>query len=251
MGGRRYLILPFVAWFLLFLLGPFGLLISISFTGSHPMDAYGELFHSSYSPMFARTLAFSSLHTAFTIAFALPMAFYLSRLDRNRAGKYLTLLLIPFWTNFLIRLLSFQDVLRLEPFGISWTFSFHGMVTAMIYNGLPFAVLPLYVAMEKIPNSLLEAAQDLGAKKRQVILDVLLPILKWPLLATGLLVFIPALGDFLVPEIIGGGQSYFLGTFLQRQFLVAQNWALGAAAIVLILFFSLLLLWALSKVVEE
>lgn len=251
MGGRRYLILPFCAWFLLFFLGPFGLLISISFSGANPVDAYKELFHSSYTPMFARTLLFSFFHSFLTILLALPIAFYLSRLDRNRAGKYLTLLLIPFWTNFLIRLLSFQDVLRLEPFGITWTFTFHGIVAAMIYNGLPFAVLPLYVAMEKIPNSILEAAQDLGAKKRQVILEVLYPILKWPLIATGLLVFIPALGEFLVPEIIGGGQSYFLGTFLQRQFLVSQNWPLGAAAIALILCFSLLLLWTLSKVVEE
>ncbi len=249
MGSRRLLILPFFAWFLLFVVGPFGLLLSVSF--QNQLGAYQELLHPAYLQMIGRTLAFSTLHSTITMLLALPIAFYLSRLERKRASKYLTLLLIPFWTNFLIRLLSFQDVLRLEPFGIAWTFSFHGMVAAMIYNGLPFAILPLYAAMEKIPNSLLEAAQDLGAQKRKVITDVLWPLLKWPIFATSLLIFIPALGEFLIPEMVGGGQAYYLGTFLQRQFLVAQNWPLGAAAISLLLIFAGTLLWAGSRAVEE
>jgi spermidine/putrescine transport system permease protein len=257
LGSRRYLILPFIAWFFLFVLGPFSLLISLSLFSDVPgsssfgFQAYGELFHFSYLQMFFRTFLFSFLHSSITVLLALPIAFYLSRLERKEAGTYLTFLLIPFWTNFLIRLLSFQDVLRLEPFGLQWTFTFHGMVAAMVYNGLPFAILPLYAAMEKIPNSLLEAAQDLGASKRYVIFSVLWPLLKWPLFATSLLVFIPAMGEFLVPEMVGGGQTYYLGTFLQRQFLVAQNWPLGAAAISVLLFFSALLLWVGAKAMED
>jgi len=257
---RLLLSLPYLLWFLGLVLAPFALILAASFSemdglgnlqfGFH-LKAFTELLDPLYSQVLGRTFLFAFLHTIFTILVAFPMAFYLSRLDRADASIYLTLLLIPFFTNFLIRLLSFMDVLRLQPFGIQWTFTFHGMLAAMIYNTLPFAIFPLYAALEKVPSSLLEAAQDLGASKRYVFLKVLWPITKRPIYAISLLVFIPALGEFIIPELVGGGQKFYLGTFLQQQFLISRNWPLGAAAIALLLGLSVLMVSLGGKALEE
>ena len=260
MDRRLFLGIPYVLWMLTLVVAPFALILA---TGLAEKDSYGnltfglhakaytELMDPLYTQVLLRTLGFASIHTALTLLVALPFAFFLSRLDRAEAGLYLTLLLIPFFTNFLIRLLSFMDVLRLQPFGIAWTFTFHGMLAAMVYNTLPFAIFPLYAALEKVPTSLLEAAQDLGASKRRVLLRVLWPLTKKPIYAVSLLIFIPALGEFLVPELVGGGQSFFLGTFLHQQFLVSRNWPLGAAAISLLLGLSVLLVAIGGKALEE
>lgn len=260
MDRRLLLGIPFLFWLFFLVAAPFGLILAASFAEK---DAYGtltfglhgraflDLLDPLYSQVMARTFIFAILHTILTMAIAFPAAFFLSRLDRNEAAFFLTLLLIPFFTNFLIRLLSFMDVLRLQPFGVQWTFTFHGMLAAMVYNTLPFAIFPLYAALEKVPTSLLEAAQDLGASKRRVLWRVLWPLTKRPAYAVSLLVFIPALGEFLVPELVGGGQSFFLGTFLHQQFLVSRNWPLGSAAITLLLGLSVLMVALGGKALEE
>lgn len=251
MDRRLLLILPYGAWLLFLVLAPFALVALTAFSRrdelgqlsySFNLDAFRELLDPVYLQLLARTGALAIANTLLTVAAAYPLAFFLSRLPRKEASVYLALLLIPFWTNYLVRLLAFMDVLRLQPFGIEWTYSFHGMLAALIYNYLPFAVLPLYAALEKIPNSLLEAAQDLGASRRRVFLEVLWPLTKKSALSTGLLVFIPSLGEYLIPEIVGGGKSYYLGPFLQQQFLVARNWPLGSAAVIILLVGSALLL---------
>lgn len=257
---RRYLILPYFFWLLGLVAAPFALILAASFAqkddtallrfGFH-LDAYRQLFDPLYLQIFLRTLALATIHSLLTLLVAYPAAFFLSRLPRKEAALYLTLLLVPFWTNYLIRLLAFMDVLRLQPFGISWTFSFHGILAAMLYNYLPFAILPLYSALEKVPDSLIEAAQDLGARKRQVLLKVLWPMTRRPVTGAFLLVFIPALGEFLIPVLVGGGQSFYLGTFLQQQFLTFRNWPLGAAAISLLVLLAMLMIAMAGKSLNE
>jgi spermidine/putrescine transport system permease protein len=248
---RRLLIIPYALWLLGLVAAPFLLIVMASFGhrdenggvvyGLHT-EAYAQLSDPLYLEVFARTVAMAALHSVLTLAAAYPAAFFLSRLERKQAAFYLTLLLVPFWTNYLIRLLAFMDVLRLHPFGLEWTFTFRGIVAALIYNYLPFAVLPLYSALEKVPSSLIEAAQDLGASKRQVLFRVLWPMTRKPLTATFLLVFIPALGEFLIPELVGGGRDFFLGTFLQQQFLTTRNWPLGSAAIAILILVAMVML---------
>lgn len=247
MDRRLLLIAPYIAWLLLLVVAPFTLVFFTAFATRDELaqlsygfglSAFRELLDPVYLTLLGRTAVLAGMNAVLTILAAFPMAFFLSRLPRREASWYLSLLLIPFWTNYLVRLLAFMDVLRLEPFGISWTYSFHGMLAALLYNYLPFAVLPLYATLEKVPNSLLEAAQDLGASKRRVFLRVLWPLTKRSVVSTGLLVFIPSLGEYLIPEIVGGGKSYYLGTFLQQQFLVARNWPLGSAAVVVLLLLS-------------
>jgi spermidine/putrescine transport system permease protein len=260
MDRRFLLILPYLLWLFGLVVAPFGLIMAASFAlrddagmlhfGLH-LDAYRQLADPLYAEVLGRTFVLALLHSSITLAAAYPAAFFLSRLSRTEAAFYLTLLLVPFWTNYLIRLLAFMDVLRLQPFGIPWTFTFHGILAALLYNYLPFAILPLYSALEKIPNSVIEAAQDLGASKRQVLVRVLLPMTRKPLVATFLLTFIPALGEFLIPELVGGGQNFYLGTFLQQQFLTFRNWPLGSAAITILILLAILMLLLGGKSLSE
>ncbi|MGZ3650404.1 MAG: ABC transporter permease [Bdellovibrionota bacterium] len=260
MDRRRLLIIPYILWLFGLVAAPFLLIVMASFGhrdenggiqyGLH-WESYATLFDPLYLEVFGRTLLMATIHSVLTLAAAYPAAFFLSRLDRTKAAFYLTMLLVPFWTNYLIRLLAFMDVLRLHPFGLEWTFTFRGIVAALLYNYLPFAVLPLYSALEKVPTSLIEAAQDLGASKRQVLFQVLWPMTRKPVTATFLLVFIPALGEFLIPELVGGGQNFFLGTFLQQQFLTTRNWPLGSAAIALLILLASIMLMFGGKALAE
>ncbi len=260
MDRRRLLIIPYALWLLGLVAAPFSLILLASFAvkddsgaltyGLH-FDSYLQLFDPLYFQIFLRTILLATLHSVLTLLVAYPAAFFLSRLSRTDAAFYLTLLLVPFWTNYLIRLLAFMDVLRLQPFGLQWTFEFRGILAAMLYNYLPFAILPLYSALEKVPTSLIEAAQDLGASKRRVLTQVLWPLTRRPLTATFLLVFIPALGEFLIPVLVGGGQSFYLGTFLQQQFLTFRNWPLGSAAIMVLVLLAVVMLALGGKALTE
>lgn len=260
MDRRLLLIAPYFVWLTGLVLGPFLLIVATSFalrdeTGAlqfgFNLDAYRQLADPLYVEVLGRTVLLALAHSLLTLTAAYPMAFFLSRLDRTTAGTYLTLLLVPFWTNYLIRLLGFMEVLRWQVFGMEWTFTPKGMLAALLYNYLPFAVLPLYSALEKIPTSLIEAAQDLGASKRKVVTQVLWPMTRRPLTITFLLVFIPALGEFLIPAIVGGGRSFYLGTFLEQQFLTSRNWPLGSAAIAVLLGVSALILVFAGRALEE
>lgn len=251
MDRRHLLIFPYTLWLLLLIVAPFSLIFATSFAErsslgeihfAFSLEAFRQLADPVYATILGRTALLALLHSAITLCISYPMAFFLSRISKEESSLFLTLLMVPFWTNYLIRLLAFMDVLRLNLFGLEWTYTQSGMLAALLYNYLPFAILPLYSAMEKIPNSLLEAAQDLGASKRRVFSTVLWPLTKQSVVATFLLIFIPSLGEFLIPVVVGGGQSYYLGNFLQQQFLVSRNWPLGSAAIAILLLISVVLL---------
>lgn len=256
----QILILPFTAWFFLLMVAPFTLILATSFfhrgefgvtEPAFELTAYKQLLDPIYIEIMVRTLWLALGNTALTLLLAYPFAFYISRLPRNKALLMLTLVMIPFWTNFLIRVLAFLDVLRLRPFGIELTYTTGGMLFAMAYNYLPFAILPLYSAMEKVENSVLEAAYDLGASRLKILFRVLLPLTKQGIISAGVLVFIPSLGEFLIPEIVGGGKRFLLGTFLHHQFLVARNWPVGAAAITLLILLAVAILLVARRWIKE
>lgn len=249
--GRSLLVIPFLLTFIFLTAGPLVILVVTSFYRRTPLggmeaalitDAYRTLFDPLYLKVLGATLGFAFLNTCLCLFFAYPMAFYLSRIPARQRNFWLTLILIPFWTSFLIRILAFMDVLRLQIFGVDLLYTTPGILMCLVYNYLPFAVLPLFSTLEKIPNSLFEAARDLGASRLQVFTRVLWPLSRSGVLTASLLVFIPSMGEYLIPEIVGGGRTFLLGTFLQNQFLSARNWPLGAAAIACVLVLTAVLL---------
>ena len=242
--GRSFLIIPFLVVFGALTLGPTLILVITSFFTRTPLggieqtltlESYKTLFDPLYLKVLGSTLGLAFLNTFFCLIFAFPMAFYLSRLNARRRNVWLVFILIPFWTSFLVRILAFMEVLRLDIWGFDIMYSQVAIVGCLVYNYLPFAILPLFSTLEKIPNSLFEAARDLGANRWQVFSRVLWPLSRSGIMTASLLVFIPSMGEFLIPEIVGGGRTFLLGTFLQNQFLSARNWPLGAAAITLLL----------------
>jgi spermidine/putrescine transport system permease protein len=133
-------------------------------------------------------------------------------------------------------------------FGLDMLYTASGVLGALSYNYLPFAILPLYACLEKIDNSVLEAAKDLGASRWQVFSKVLLPLSKPGLKAAALFVFIPNLGEYLIPELVGGGKKYLVGKFLQNQIMGdARNWPLGSAAIMVLVAATLVMLVVSSR----
>jgi len=241
---RKLLIAPFLFWFLFFIVGPICLVVFVSFAKRTPLgeieatfttEAYHTLFDVLYLRVLLITVAFAAANTVVTLLLAYPLSYFLSRLKPSTRMWVLTLVLVPFWTSFLIRILAFMDLLRLKPFGLDWIYTAKGVLGALVYNYLPFAVLPIFSAMEKVDPSHIEAARDLGASKRQVLVKVLWPLTRGGVFAAALFVFIPSLGEFLIPDLVGGGQYFLLGSFLHNQFMTARNWPLGAATIVLLL----------------
>lgn len=251
---RRRLVIPFFLWFGLFILGPLAVIVCMSFAKrtelgeietAFVLDAFRQLFDPLYGKIFLKTLVFAGANTLLTLVIAYPLSFYISRLDKTPRTWFLTLVMIPFWTSFLVRILAFMDVIRVSHMGLLYTEM--GVILAMAYNYLPFAIMPLFSVMEKIEPSLIEAARDLSASKRQVFFHVVWPLSRPGVVTAFLFVFIPSLGEFLIPELVGGSQHFLLGSFLQNQFFTARNWPLGAATIVILLGMTLIALWAGRK----
>jgi spermidine/putrescine transport system permease protein len=162
------------------------------------------------------------------------------------------LILVPFWTNFIIRIYAWIMILRTEgllnslllnlgiikvPLDILYTPT--AVLIGMVYEFLPFMVLPLYTSLEKIENAQMEAAADLGARPWQVFMRITLPLSVPGMIAGSILVFIPAMGMFVVPDLMGGAKTILVGNLIRNQFLTARDWPFGAAASMLLLVLTL------------
>ncbi|AFD24922.1 Spermidine/putrescine ABC transporter, permease protein [Deinococcus gobiensis I-0] len=190
-----------------------------------------------------RSLVIAALSTLLCVVMGYPLAFYIARQEDRRKQMLLLLLVIPFWINFLIRVYAW--ILILRPFGLypSTAATFLGMVYAL----LPFFVLPVYASVEKVDWRLLEAAQDLGASPLRAFLAGVVPQTLPGLIAGVLLTFIPALGMFVVSDILGGAKTALIGNLIQNQFGQAGDWPYGSALSFLLMGAVLLGLWLYAR----
>jgi spermidine/putrescine transport system permease protein len=171
------------------------------------------------------------------------LAYFLARAPVRQRSLLLFLILLPFWTNFIIRIFAWMIILRSgglldgllqwlhitnAPLNLLYTPT--AVLIGMVYEFLPFMVLPLYTSLEKIENSLLEAAADLGAPPWKAFIRVTLPLSVPGMIAGTILTFIPAMGMFVVPDILGGAKTILIGNVIRNQFLTARDWPFGAAA---------------------
>ncbi len=245
------LILPSLAWFIVFLIIPIGivLLYSIRHKGAYgqidwhlSLDNYRRAFEPIYLLIVVRSLWLAAYTTAICLALSYPLAYFMARSSDSAKKILLALVIIPFWTNFVIRVYSLKLVLgengtintilmklQLITVPLQLVDNQFGVSIGMVYNYLPFMVLPMYVALDKFDFTLMDAAYDLGATKTQTILRVLLP-LSLPGIVTGsLFVFIPAFGEFVIPDLLGGSQSMYVGTLITETFLKSRDGPFGSA----------------------
>jgi spermidine/putrescine transport system permease protein len=255
------LILPALGWTVVFLVLPLLLILVLSLAwrgqygpvdwGANPREFFAQLSLESYlrlvDPLYISVLwtsfRMAALTTVICILVGYPVAYFLARSQGRLRGALLFLLLIPFWTNFLIRIYAWMILLRTEglinralvgvgilsePVTIMYTPT--AVMIAMVYEFLPFMVLPLYTSLEKIEAHLLEAASDLYARPARAFWRVTLPLSIPGIIAGTILVFIPTMGMFVVPDLMGGARTALVGNLVQRQFLAARDWPFGSAA---------------------
>jgi spermidine/putrescine transport system permease protein len=192
--------------------------------------------------IFLRSILLAAITTLATLAIGFPTAYFISTRPEGRREIWLFLITIPFWTNMLIRTYAIQETIRNEgiintflmklglietPIQIMFTNT--AILIGMVYVYLPLMVLPVYASLEKLDFRLVEAGYDLYASRFQVLRKIILPLTKPGLVAGSILVFIPAIGAYVVPQVLGGGKNLMLGTLIALQFGQGRNWPLGAA----------------------
>lgn len=208
------------------------------------------------------TLAFNT--TALVILLAYPLAYFIARAHPVRRNTFLFLVLIPLWTNFVIRVYAWMMLLRKEgvinlvlgwimgllniPFTpLEMLYTPGAVLVGMVYEFLPFMILPIYTSLEKIENSLYEAAADLGANPIRTFLRVTLPLSMPGVVAGTILVFIPVMGTFIVSDILGGRQVILVGNLIQRQFLDARDPTFGSAASLILMILTLIVTYFYTR----
>ncbi len=251
-GWRAWLLLtPVVGWLVLFVVVPTAVLFVYSlcerdelgrvvFTFS--LESYGRVFDTVYVRIFARSIGYAAFTTVACLIIGFPVAYVIGRATEAWRQRLLLLVMVPFWTSFLIRTYAWITILKQEgllngllqlvslsaqPFDLLYTP--FAVSIGLIYAYLPFMILPIYGSVEKIDGSVIEAAHDLGAGPWRVFSAVILP-LSMPGIAAGtLLVFVPAIAMFAITDLLGGARVPLIGNVIQNQFLQARDWPFGAA----------------------
>ena len=292
--GRRIAILVPYLWLIAFFLTPFLIVLKISFSTSAiaqppytPVwdslaavfdhlsnlngDNYAFLFDDAlYVDSYLNSIKIAGVSTVIALLIGYPVAYGIARSSQNWRGALLTLVILPFWTSFLIRVYAWIGILK--PDGLfnqflDWSGLWNVVAAAgvfdllvsvglmeqvpefplrilytpvavyigIVYSYLPFMILPLYATLEKLDESLLEAAADLGARPAIIFLRVTLPLSMPGVLAGCFLVFIPAVGEFVIPELLGGSSTQMIGRTLWSEFFQNRDWPLASAVAVLLL----------------
>jgi len=195
-----------------------------------------------YIGIFANSMRIALIVTLLCLLVGYPLAYFISRQNMRWRNLLLLLVMIPFWTNFLVRTYALKQVLaesgvfnsvllglHLTNQPVELLFNETGVLLGLIYGYLPFAVLPLYASIEKFDFSLMEAAADLGANTRRAFLRIMLPLTLPGVVAAFVLVFVPVIGAFVTPDIMSGGKVEMIGTLIYRQFGSSRNWPFGSA----------------------
>lgn len=252
------LITPTMFWLTAFLLLPLALIVIISFGArgvygnveyTFRLGNYVRLFDTQYADILWDSIWIALLTTVFCLLAGYPLAYYIARVRPSRRSLLMFLVLVPFWTNFLIRIYAWIIILRstgvlngvMTTLGLmqgpgQWLFEQIQLYTpgavliGMVYEFIPFMILPLYTSLEKLDLTLLEAAADLGARPWRAFLRVTLPLSLPGIIAGSILVFIPAMGMFVVPDLMGGAKTVLVGNLIRNQFLTARDWPFGSAA---------------------
>ncbi len=276
---RWALITPYV-WLLLFLLAPFAIILKISFADplvalppftplldwaqsgldrlNVSLDNYIFLFEDRfYATIYLNSIKMAAIGTLLCLLLGYPMAYFIARQPAAWRNLLLLGVILPFWISFLLRVYAWIGLLNTngiinnalmsiglikEP--LSLLYNDFAVYIGIAYSYLPFMILPLYATLEQLDLDLNDAAADLGARRWQVFLDVTLPLSKPGLIAGCLLVFIPAIGEFVIPALLGGSDTLMIGRVLWDEFFVSRDWPVASAvSVVLLLILILPIVW--------
>ena len=245
------LLFPVIFWLVSFFLIPLLSVFAYSFIerGTYggvrwnfTPENYQRLFDGLYLGILWRSVSTAIVATAICLLLGYPFAYYLARYQPKWRNMLLLFVVVPFWTNFLIRTYAWILILRTEGVLNSLLAFFIpsfqplellntpiAVQLGLVYGYLPFMILPLYASLEQLDLALMEAAQDLGASPRRTFWHVTVPLSLPGILAGSMLVFIPTVGAFITPDLLGGGKVSYIGNVVERQFKSARDWPFGSA----------------------
>jgi spermidine/putrescine transport system permease protein len=260
---RAWLMAPSVLTIGTLLVVPLGLMAVIStlargpdggvIWGHHTLHAYAQfifdrdlmdrlVINTDYLRIFARSIGLAAFTTVITLAIGFPSALWIAFQPPSRRTLLIFIITVPFWTNLLVR--NYAWILLLRNGGVlDWTLIKLGITRqpidilytplateiGLVYSFLPYMILPIYVSLERLDRSLIEAAFDLGANRWHALRRIIIPLAMPGIVAGAILVFVPGLGAFISPELLGGAKSLMIGSLIQEQFGEARNWPFGAA----------------------
>ena len=253
---------PPTLWMLIFLLVPILIIGIFSFSAkqglvdisaSWVLDNYIRAFDPVYLSVFFKSIGIAALTTLICFLVGFPVAIGIASAPKSWKPVLLMIVVLPFWVNLLIRTYALIAVFRTRGFfnfSLEWVANLFGIpfepltllyndaavILGLVYIHLPFMILPLYAGFEGFNKSLLEAASDLGARQFKIMTAVVLPIMAPSIISGCILVFIPALGSFLTPELLGGPSSQMIANVIERQFLTANDWPFGSALSMILIY---------------
>ena len=245
-------VLPGIVWLGIFFLAPLVIILVVSLgardAGGHVtlanlgLDNYLRATRPEYLPAFANSLRYAAITTVLSIAIGYPIAYWISRYGGRRKVLLLILVMLPFWTSYLIRTYAWMIILRdngvlnavlqatgLTSESIPLLNTDFSVVLGMTYGFLPFAILPMYVSIDRLDPHLVEAGRDLYASGRSAFRHVTLPLTMPGIVAAALLTFIPAIGDYVTPDLLGGAQTTTIAKIVQVIFTSGRDWPYGSA----------------------
>lgn len=241
---------PVTLWMILLVAAPLLYVLFLSFLSTDGYSVvfrfnlgnYAKLFDPTYLEIYSNSFIVAFLTTVLCVLIGYPFAYKMARTTGRKKALMMVFFMLPFWTNSLIRLYGWRTLLGknglvnhlLKSLGViqvplEMMYTRGAVLLGMVYILLPFMVLPLYAALEKLDWSLLEASADLGAHRAQTFFRVTLPLTSSGIFAGGIMVFIPTLGFYFVSDIMGGGSQQLIGNLIATQFGAGNNWPLGAA----------------------
>lgn len=233
---------PYIVWMVVFITAPLAIVVYFALTDKAGNFTFENLTGLGvYAPVFVRSIMLAAIATVICLILAFPLSYMLSRMHVAKQRMMLMLVMLPMWMNFLLRTYAWMTLLErnglinkffgmfgIGPFDMINTEG--AVVLGMVYNYLPYMILPLYTIMVKIDESIIQAAQDLGASSVNVLLKVLIP-LSMSGISTGIvMVFVPSISTFIISRMLGGGDTLFIGDLIEMQFLGnSYNYNLGSA----------------------
>ncbi|ACB77072.1 ABC transporter permease [Opitutus terrae] len=247
---RAWLLLaPMVLWLVLFVVLPSVILLVYSFCERDELgrvvytfttENFIRVFDPVYVRIFARSIGYAGLTTIICVVVGYPVAFCVARAREEWRQRLLLLVMIPFWTSFLIRTYAWITILKKEGLlnglleglalpSVELLYTPTAVIIGLVYAYLPFMILPIYGSAEKLDGALIEAAYDLGAGPLRVFSSVIIPLTLPGIAAGTLLVFVPAIGMFAITDLMGGARVPMIGNVIQNQFMQARDWPFGAA----------------------
>lgn len=264
---------PVSLWMLLFIAVPIFYVIFVSFLRRgvnggidfvFSLDNYKRIASPLYFKVFGDSIGISFITTIVSLVFGYPFAYFISKISSKFRVFVIMLIIIPFWTNSLIRAYAWMNLMSTgglinsillklniikEPLKMLYTYG--AVILGMTYTLFPFMVLPIYNSIEKLEKSYIDAAKDLGAGSFATFLTVILPLTMPGVIAGCILVFIPSLGLFYISDLMGGSKVMLIGNLIKNQFLVARDWPFGAAVSIFMVVATLILVAVSIKIVGK